>query len=111
MSKNKKGMSAALTLVITAVVLIVISLVVITIVSGGLGNFFKRTDKQSNESSSASQCSAAVSYCNLQISSNCVQGNGLQGANIRYSGMACSAGATAGTGTWAEKCGGISLSC
>ena len=103
MVKSKKGMSAALTLVITAVVLIVVSLVVITIVSGGLGNFFKRTDMQSNESAQAAQCASAVSYCNLQIMSQCSTQGIYNGADIMYAGTACT--------DWDTTCGGVQGSC
>ncbi|MBW6452027.1 MAG: hypothetical protein K0B02_04855 [DPANN group archaeon] len=103
MVNNNKGMSAALTLVITAVVLIVISLVVITIVSGGLGNFFKRTDMQSNESSVAAQCSTAVSYCNLQIMSGCSTQGTYNADSLKYNGVTCTA--------WQAQCGGIQAAC
>ena len=107
MAKGRKGMSAALTLVIAAVVLMVVSLVVITIVSGGLGNFFKRTDMQSNQSSTAMQCATAVSYCNLQISSACSTSGSFIGDSLQYSSRPC----TGGTDSWSDSCGGVQTSC
>ncbi len=66
--KSRKGMSMALTLVVTAVVLIVISLVIITIVTGGLSNFSKGQTDQMNETGSATASAIAISYCNAQKS-------------------------------------------
>ncbi|MEA3229557.1 MAG: hypothetical protein U9P44_01455 [archaeon] len=63
---NKKGMSMALTLVVTAVVLIVISLVIITIVTGGLTKFSGSQTEQMNETSTATSDAIAIAYCNAQ---------------------------------------------
>lgn len=48
---HKKGMSAALTLVITMVVLIVVALALITITTGNLGGYGGNADQQNTDSS------------------------------------------------------------
>lgn len=63
---NRKGMSMALTLVVSAVVLIVISLVIITIVTGGLSGFGAHQTQQMNETVVATSSAVELAYCNAQ---------------------------------------------
>ncbi|MBW6452028.1 MAG: hypothetical protein K0B02_04860 [DPANN group archaeon] len=106
MFKNKKGMTAGLTLIIVAVILLVVSLIVITIVSSGMDNFFMRTSTQSNNSNNALTCSTAVSFCNLQINSACASSGNFIGDNLEYSNKPCT-----GLGSWNDVCGGLPSSC
>lgn len=64
--KSRKGMSMALTLVVTAVVLIVISLVIITMTTGGLSKFTKANTDTMDETSNATSSAIAIAYCNSQ---------------------------------------------
>ncbi len=96
--KSRKGMSMALTLVVTAVVLIVISLVIISIVTGGLSNFSKGQTDQMNETGTATASAIAISYCNAQKS---VSLNVCCASN--YSGDTCET-ILGGTGTCGGTC-------
>lgn len=65
---DKKGMSMALTLVVSAVVLIVISLVIITIVTGGLSGFGGHQTQQMEDTTNATASAVELAYCNAQKS-------------------------------------------
>ncbi len=68
--RNKKGMSAALTLVIAAVILIVVAVLVLSMTTGGLGKFNLFSNKNTNPYIRAkAECSTCVrTYCAAHIS-------------------------------------------
>ena len=70
--KEKKGMSAALTLVIAAVILIVVAVLVLSVTTGGLGKFNLFSNKNTHPYIQAkAECSTCIrTYCAAHIMSS-----------------------------------------